>query len=78
MSSSVNTGIGTVTAATLAPLVIWALNGLPRPIPDEVPYLIAAAIATIGHAAWNIGRVWLAKRGVLLADNPEDVIPPKP
>ena len=53
-TSSVVTGGVTVTAATLAPLVTWALNGFPRPIPDSVPYLIAAAIVTGTHLVCNL------------------------
>ena len=53
-TSSVVTGGVTVSAATLAPLVNWALGGFPQPIPESVPYLITAAILTIGHAIYNV------------------------
>ena len=53
-ASSVVTGGVTVSAATLAPLVTWALSGFPAPIPESVPYLIAAAIITVSHAAYNV------------------------
>ena len=53
-TSSVITGLGTVSAATLSPLVSWALGGFPQPVPESVPYLIAAAILTVGHALYNI------------------------
>jgi len=53
-TSSVVTGGATVTAATLAPLVTWALEGFPKPIPDSVPFLIAAGIVTAGHLIYNI------------------------
>ncbi len=53
-TSSVITGGVTVTAATIAPLVSWAIGGFPKPIPDSVPYLIAAAIVTGAHLACNL------------------------
>lgn len=53
-TSSILTGGVTVTAATLAPLVTWGLNGFPHPVPDSVPYLIAAVAVTIGHAIFNV------------------------
>lgn len=53
-TSSVVTGGVTITAATLAPLVHWALDGFPKPIPDTVPFLLAAAIVTGMHLAANI------------------------
>lgn len=53
-TSSVVTGGVTVTAATIVPLINWALNGFPHPIPDTVPYLIAAALVTLGHLAVNL------------------------
>jgi hypothetical protein len=52
--SSVVTGGVTVTAATLVPLVQWALGGFPHPIPPDVPYLIAAGLVTGAHAAYNL------------------------
>lgn len=52
--SSVVTGGVTVTAATIVPLVQWAMNGFPHPIPPDVPYLIAAALVTGAHAAYNL------------------------
>lgn len=58
--SSVVTGGVTVTAATIVPLVQWAMNGFPHPIPPDVPYLIAAALVTGAHAAYNL----LAARGM--------------
>lgn len=53
-TSSVVTGGVTVTAATLVPLVNWALQGFPHPIPDSVPYLIAAGLVTLGHLTYNV------------------------
>jgi hypothetical protein len=47
------TGGVTVTAATLVPLVQWALDGFPHPVPPTVPYLIAAAIVTGVHGAYT-------------------------
>ena len=52
-TSSIVTGGLTVSAATLVPLVQWGLNGFPHPIPESVPYVIAAAIVTVGHALYN-------------------------
>ncbi len=52
-SSSVSTGAATVTAASLEPYVSWALNGFPNPMPETLPYFIAACIITIGHALYN-------------------------
>lgn len=53
-NSSIVTGGVTVSAAMLVPLVTWALHGFPQPIPDTVPYLIAAGLVTAGHALYNI------------------------
>lgn len=52
--SSLATGGVTVSAATLVPLVSWALNGFQLPIPETVPYLIAASIVTLAHAIYNV------------------------
>ena len=46
------TGGVTVSAASLAPLVSWVINGCPHPAPDSVPLLIAAGIITLGHAIY--------------------------
>ena len=69
-TSSVVTGGVTVSAATLVPLVTWALAGFPQPIPDSVPYLIAATIVTGGHALYNL----VATRSI---GQPPEVEPPK-
>lgn len=53
-TSSVVTGGVTVTAATLVPLVQWALGGFPKPVPADIPFLIAAGIVTGAHAAYNL------------------------
>jgi hypothetical protein len=53
-TSSVITGGVTVTAATLVPFVQWAISGFPHPVPPDVPYLIAAALVTGAHAAYNL------------------------
>ncbi len=53
-TSSIITGGLTLSAATVEPLVSWALNGFPHPIPTSVPLLIAALIITVGHAIYNI------------------------
>lgn len=52
--SSLVTGGITVSAASLAPLVSWALDGFPRPVPAEIPLLIAAGLITLGHALYNL------------------------
>jgi hypothetical protein len=67
MASSVVTGGVTISAATLAPLVEWCLNGCPHPIPDSVPFLIAAAIITVAHAVYNIAQ---AKLGLPAVKSP--------
>jgi hypothetical protein len=53
-TSPVVTGGVTVTAATLVPLVQWAMGGFPKPIPPDVPYLVAAGIVTGAHAAYAL------------------------
>lgn len=53
-ASSIVTGGVTMSAATLVPLVQWAMNGLPKPIPDGIPLLIAAGLITAAHALYNI------------------------
>jgi hypothetical protein len=53
-TSSAVTGGVTVTAATLTPLVTWAMNGFPHPVPESVPYLIAATIVTGAHLCVNL------------------------
>lgn len=64
------TTAGTMTAAQLAPVVQWALKGLPAAtMPDTVPYTIAAWTIVVGHLGWQIVTNWLATRGV-------DVTPP--
>lgn len=52
--SSVVTGGVTLSAVQLAPLVLWAMNGFPKPIPDGTPLLIAAGIVTGAHALYNV------------------------
>ena len=52
--SSIVTGGVTVSAAALAPLVQWALDGFPAGhYPSDAPLLIAAGLITIGHAVYN-------------------------
>ncbi|HDR9123307.1 TPA: hypothetical protein QDB31_000285 [Burkholderia vietnamiensis] len=53
--SSLVTGGTTITAATLAPMLQWLLAGFPLPIPESLPYLVAALIVTGAHA---IGNWW--------------------
>ncbi len=60
--SSILTGGVTITAATLIPFVNWAIGGFDRAhIPEGVPYLIAAALITVGHALYNLAAARLAK-----------------
>lgn len=56
--SSLVTGGTTITAATLAPMLQWLLAGCPLPIPDSLPYLVAALIVTGAHA---IGNWWVSR-----------------
>jgi len=53
-SSSAITGGVTLTAASLTPVVTWALNGFQTPVPESVPYLIAAGLVTGAHLAYNV------------------------
>lgn len=62
--SSLVTGGTTITAATLVPMLQWLLAGCPKPIPDSVPYLVAAVIVTGAHALGN----WWAGRQVVKTD----------
>lgn len=63
-TSSIVTGGVTLSAATLVPLVQWAMNGFPRPIPDGIPLLIAAGLITGGHALYNILAARAAAKAV--------------
>ena len=53
-NSAVVTGGVAVTAATLEPVINWSLNGFPHPIPEGVPFLVAAGIITAVHALYNL------------------------
>ncbi|WP_234744907.1 hypothetical protein [Burkholderia sp. WTPI3] len=57
--SSLVTGGTTITAATLAPMLQWLLAGCPSPIPDSLPYLVAALLVTGAHA---IGNWWVSRQ----------------
>jgi hypothetical protein len=57
--SSLVTGGTTITAATLVPMLQWLLAGCPKPIPDSVPYLVAALIVTGAHA---FGNWWISRQ----------------
>jgi hypothetical protein len=52
--SSVITGGVTLSAASLAPLVKWALTGFTLPPPEGTDFLIAAFVLTVGHAVYNL------------------------
>lgn len=53
MASSISTGGASISVATLVPIVNWALAGFGHPIPETVPYLIAAGVITGAHALYN-------------------------
>lgn len=57
--SSLVTGGTTITAATLAPMLQWLLAGCPLPIPESLPYLVAALLVTGAHA---IGNWWVNRQ----------------
>lgn len=64
-TSSVSTTAGvTISSASLVPLVQWALDGFPRPIPHEVPYLIAAGIVIGSHALYNLIKAHAATKAM--------------
>lgn len=55
------TGAATITAATLEPLVSWALSGFHQPMPAAVPGVVAALLLTAGHAVCNMVGTRLKK-----------------
>jgi hypothetical protein len=59
--SSVVTGGVTISAATLVPLVNWAISGFPHPVPADIPGVVAALILTGAHAIYNWAQ---ARNGV--------------
>lgn len=61
--SSIVTGGATMTAATITPLVMWALSGFKMAMPTEVPFVVASLIFTGVHALVNM----LGSRGVVPA-----------
>jgi hypothetical protein len=63
-TSSIVTGGVTMSAATLVPLVQWAMNGLPKPIPDGIPLLVAAGLITGAHALYNIYAARAAAKAI--------------
>jgi hypothetical protein len=66
-TSSIVTGGVTVTAATLVPLVQWAMSGFPRPVPDGIPFLVAAGIVTGSHALYNFLAARAAAKSTVVA-----------
>jgi hypothetical protein len=60
-ASSLVTGGVSVTVASLVPLVTWALNGFARPVPETVPYLLAAGLVTLTHLLANVSIQWRKK-----------------
>ncbi len=57
-ASSIVTGGVSITVASLVPLVTWALNGFAHPIPETVPYLLAAGLVTLTHLLANVSIQW--------------------
>ncbi|WP_145956722.1 hypothetical protein [Burkholderia pseudomallei] len=76
--SSLVTGGTTITAATIAPMLQWLLAGCPLPIPESLPYLVAALLVTGAHA---IGNWWVSRQSaktdvpVLVAEPAADPAP---
>ncbi|CAJ3066200.1 Uncharacterised protein [Burkholderia pseudomallei] len=70
--SSLVTGGTTITAATLVPMLQWLLAGCPKPIPDSVPYLVAALIVTGAHALGN----WWTNRQAAKTDRASAISEP--
>jgi hypothetical protein len=66
-NSSVTTAGVTVSAASLVPLIQWALDGFTHPIPHEVPFLIAAGLVTGAHALYNVAMARAARKAAALA-----------
>lgn len=52
VSSAVTGGV-TISAATIQPLVEWALTGFHAPVPGMLPGVITAAALTVGHYLIN-------------------------
>ena len=48
----------TVTAASLVPAVLWALNGFHGAVPESVAGILAGALVAVVHAGVN----WLNNR----------------
>jgi len=55
------TGGVSVTVAFLLKPVAWALIGFPKPVPDEVVYLVAAAIPPLVHIVISFANSILKK-----------------
>lgn len=55
-TSSIVTAAGTVSAATLVPIINWLLHGCIDPMPESVPYLIASFIVAFGHFIYNLAQ----------------------
>ena len=54
--SSISTGGIGLSAASLVPLISWGLDGFTKPVPQQVPYVIAALLIAGGHLAVNFYR----------------------
>ena len=54
--SSSSTMMAGVSATAIAPLIEWALNGCPKPIPAAVPIIIATIIMALVHALYNVAK----------------------
>lgn len=69
-SSIVTGGIG-LSAASLVPLISWGLDGFTRPVPQQVPYVIAALLVAGGHLAVNYYRDKKADKSAAPTPAPE-------
>ena len=54
--SSTTTGAIGLSAASLVPLIQWGLNGFVKPVPQEIPLLLAVLLVAGGHFAVNMYR----------------------
>ena len=59
--SSISTGGIGLSAASLVPLISWGLDGFTKPVPQQVPYVIAALLIAGGHLAVNL---YCSKKGL--------------
>ncbi len=67
-NSVVTTGGVTLTAATIEPVVAWVMKGAPQPIPENVPFLIAAGLITLAHALYRFAVI----KGLIPTDTKQE------